>query len=293
MRYRIRHLTEYSYAEPMTQSYNLLHMTPRHLPGQRLLHTAIEIDPRPNDFRERTDYFGNPAAYFSVQGPHERLAVQATSEVEVDDVPGPELDLFVPVTVGQAQRQPQAQVLDVSEMCLDSPMVQTSAGLADYAAGELAAERPLIEAVAALVARIHADFAYEPGVTTVSTPLHEVLAQRRGVCQDFAHLAIGCLRSHGLAARYVSGYLETRPPPGQERLVGVDASHAWISVYVPPGGWVDFDPTNNQRARAGYITTAWGRDYGDVTPLKGVVFGGAKTQQLDVAVDVERLEANA
>lgn len=288
MNYRIHHLTEYHYAEPMTQSYNLAHMTPRHMPGQRLLHTEMEIHPQPNDCRECTDYFGNPAAYFSVQTRHSRLAVQATSEVEVDDASGPELDLFAPVTVGQARLQPQS--LEVSEMCLDSPMVQTSATLANYAATELAPERPLIEAVAGLVARIYQDFAYQPGVTTVSTPLHEVFAQRRGVCQDFAHLAIGCLRSHGLAARYVSGYLETQPPPGEERLVGVDASHAWLAVYVPPVGWIDFDPTNNQRARAGYITTAWGRDYGDVTPLKGVVFGRADTQQLKVAVHVERLE---
>jgi transglutaminase-like putative cysteine protease len=152
---------------------------------------------------------------------------------------------------------------------------------------------PLVDVVTDLTERIHADFAYDPGFTTVTTPLDEVLQYRRGVCQDFAHLAVGCVRSMGLAARYVSGYLETAPPPGTERLVGGDASHAWLSVFVPGWGWLDLDPTNDKIVGSDYVTTAWGRDYADVSPLKGIVFGGGDSHMLDVAVDVARIDAPA
>ena len=166
-------------------------------------------------------------------------------------------------------------------------MLSASADVRAYAVPSFPDERPLLESVADLTLRIHADFTYEPGTTTIATPLARVLAQRSGVCQDFAHVAIACLRSMGVAARYVSGYLETLPPPGTERLVGADASHAWFAVWDPEAGWLDFDPTNGDLALARHITTAWGRDYGDVTPMKGIIFGGGTSHTASVAVDVE------
>jgi transglutaminase-like putative cysteine protease len=174
---------------------------------------------------------------------------------------------------------------------LDSPLASTSAVLEEYARPSFPSGRPAIAAFQELATRIHHDFTYEPGSTTVRTTVDEVFAGRKGVCQDFAHLAIGCLRSMGLAGRYVSGYLETRPPPGRPRLVGADVSHAWASIFVSPVGWVDVDPTNDRLVDDHYVTTAWGRDYGDVPPLKGVIFTEATEHELEVMVDVERLES--
>ena len=179
-----------------------------------------------------------------------------------------------------------AETLDAVQFCLDSPLVRAEAALGEYAAGSFAPGRPLTDAVADLMARIHADFAYDPTATDVTTPPLDVLRRRRGVCQDFAHLAIGCLRSLGLAARYVSGYLETVPPPGQAKLAGADASHAWLQVYLPDVGWQDWDPTNNLQPTDRHVVTAWGRDYGDVPPLKGIIYGGGETHSIEVQVDV-------
>ncbi len=183
------------------------------------------------------------------------------------------------------------EMLDAREFCFESPLVSTARVVREYAEPSFPPGAPLVDAVTALTERIHADFVYDPGFTTVTTPLDEVLEHRRGVCQDFAHLAVGCVRSMGLAARYVSGYLETAPPPGVERLVGADASHAWLSVFVPGWGWLDLDPTNDKIVGSTYVTTAWGRDYADVSPLKGIVFGGGDFHTLDVAVDVARVDA--
>jgi transglutaminase-like putative cysteine protease len=174
-----------------------------------------------------------------------------------------------------------------------SRLVPASPDLADYALPSFGPGRPIVDAVVDLASRIHRDFIYEPGFTSVTTPLLDVLAYRRGVCQDFAHLAVGCVRSMGLAARYVSGYIETIPPEGHERLVGADASHAWFSVYVPGWGWVDVDPTNDQVVSDSYVTTAWGRDYWDVSPLRGSVEGGGTSHTMDVAVDVTRLTVDS
>ena len=178
-----------------------------------------------------------------------------------------------------------ADVIEATQFTLDSPMIKTDELLAEYAKGSFLPGRPLDEAVHDLMQRIYAEFKYDPEFSTIATPLTEVMKHRSGVCQDFAHLAIGCLRSRGLAARYVSGYIETAPPPGKERLIGADASHAWFSVFHPGFGWLDFDPTNNQLPTDRHITVAWGRDYADVTPLRGVAFGGGK-HKLKVAVDV-------
>ncbi|HET9257097.1 MAG TPA: transglutaminase family protein, partial [Pseudonocardiaceae bacterium] len=184
------------------------------------------------------------------------------------------------------QADPGDDALDARQFMLDSPLVRNSGDLAAYATESFPARRPLLEAVIDLASRIHHDFDYHPGATGVTTTIEEVLESRSGVCQDFAHVATGCLRSLGLAARYVSGYLETEPPPGQERLAGADASHAWVSVFVPGAGWVDIDPTNDQLVDDRYITTAWGRDYSDVPPLKGVIFTQAEDHDLRVTVDV-------
>jgi transglutaminase-like putative cysteine protease len=181
------------------------------------------------------------------------------------------------------------EIVDALQFCLDSPLAASSPDLASYGRTSFVPGRPVVEALADLAERIHGDFAYTPGATSVRTSAEEVLARRKGVCQDFAHLAIGCLRSLGMAARYVSGYLETDPPPGQPRLQGADVSHAWASLFVAGAGWVDIDPTNNQLVNDRYITTAWGRDYGDVPPLKGVIFTEGTTHDLEVIVDVVRI----
>jgi transglutaminase-like putative cysteine protease len=236
----------------------------------------------PAVMQEQTDFLGNRMHYFSIQTPHQQLIVTAVSDVEVK-----------PQDNTSLQSPPWESIRDnmdteARDFVLDSPFIAKDSAIAEYAEQSFTADRPLLEAAQDLTTRIFTEFTYDPHFTTIATPLSEVLEHRRGVCQDFAHLGIACVRAMGLPARYVSGYLETLPPPGQPKLQGVDASHAWLSVYVPQQGWIDFDPTNNQMTTEQYITTAWGRDYEDVTPLKGIVFGGGE-HQLDVSVDVERL----
>lgn len=291
MRYRITHTTTYEYAETVGQSYNEARLLPRFCPQQNLISARLEITPDEADYRVRQDFFGNQVAHFTIQKPHQTFVVTAVSEVHLLPQAG-QLDFAQGMTweaVRQALREDRSpQMLDARQYMLDSPFIAASAELAAYADASFPPSRPLVEAVHDLMQRIHRDFAFDPEFTTLATPLQTVLEHRRGVCQDFAHLAIGCLRSHGLAARYVSGYIETLPPPDAEKLVGADASHAWFSVYLPNVGWIDFDPTNNQVPSDRHITVAWGRDYGDVTPLKGVIFGG-KNHDLKVSVEVERL----
>jgi transglutaminase-like putative cysteine protease len=295
MNYRITHRTEYHYAEPVDTGYNEARLLPRAVPRQVAATSALEIHPRPSDCRERLDYFGNRVASFSIDQPHRSLVVTATSEVSVEPRSG-RLDLFEgeswETSRGMLMQSSDAESLLARDFALDSPLVAAEHGLADYAAASFPRGRSLLESVHDLMERIHREFRYDPEFTTLSTPLAKVLEHRRGVCQDFAHLAIGCIRSQGLAARYVSGYIETLPPPGKPRLVGADASHAWFSVFVPGGGWVDFDPTNNQVPETQHITVAWGRDYSDVTPLKGIIFGGGK-MSMKVSVDVLNLDMAA
>lgn len=293
MNYRVVHRTEYRYPDRVTQCHNEAHLRPRAAFYQQCTQSVIHIDPLPSDYRERHDYFGNPVSYFAIQIPHERLEVVVTSEIQVDDASG-QLAFYNGIpweAVRDRLRVSRlAEDLVSRQYLVDSPLVRGSDDLVDYARPSFAPGRAILDAVLDLVNRIYHDFTYDPGFTTISTPMDEVLRTRRGVCQDFAHLAIGCLRAVGLAARYVSGYLETLPPPGQERLTGADASHAWFSVYVPDVGWLDFDPTNNQMPLGQHITTAWGRDFSDVTPLKGVIFGGGMGHELNVSVDVQRLD---
>jgi transglutaminase-like putative cysteine protease len=312
MRYRITHSTVYDYSQAVGLCQNEARLQPRNFARQQCQSNRFEINPAPADFVERVDYFGNRVVYFAVQQVHTQLTVTSISEVQV--FPGAPLNsqaslpwetvrqqLQNPptsnVTTFQSQQQQQQQsqfsgneetASDLQQFRLDSPMVTTNDALTLYAQPSFQPNRPILAVVADLMARIFHDFTYDPSFTTIATPLSEVLHHRRGVCQDFAHLAIACLRAYGMAARYVSGYIETLTTPGMQRLVGADASHAWFSVYVPTLGWVDFDPTNNTLPNEQHITLAWGRDYSDVTPLKGIAFGGGQ-HSLSVSVDVLRL----
>jgi len=289
MKYRVVHHTRYDYSQAVVLAHNEARLQPRATAVQTCTATEVLIDPPPQQRAEHDDAFGNRVLYFALQEPHRQLAVTAISEVEI----GP------PVAVGDSPAWDTALQLLVEstvpetrlarQFRLDSPGAAASPAVRAYAAPSFRPGRPLLEAVADLSRRINREFTFDPESTSVTTPLSEVLAQRHGVCQDFAHLAIACLRAFGLPARYVSGYLETVPPPGQARLAGADASHAWFAVYVPDAGWVDFDPTNDLLPTDRHVTTAWGRDYSDVAPLKGVIFGGGP-HTLDVSVDMERLD---
>ena len=291
--YEITHRTDYLYEQDVTSSYGQLHLLPRDLPRQRTRRAEVRIDPLPEVYRERLDFFGNRAAYFALHQPHRDLTVTAVSVVEVDDGVQ-ELSLF-----GQRPWEAVRDTVnaggpeidyDVVQYVLDSPLVAVDAVYRDYASASFASGVSAVDAITSLCARIHSDFAYEPGSTSVTTPLHEVFAERRGVCQDFAHLAIACLRSQGLPARYVSGYLETDPPPGRPKLTGVDGSHAWLSVFLPDAGWIGVDPTNGQFVNGRYVVTAIGRDYSEVPPMNGVIYTEGTTKKLEVHVDVVALD---
>jgi transglutaminase-like putative cysteine protease len=289
MIYRIRHVTRYQYAEPVSLCYNRAHLLPRDSARQQCLSTQIRITPTPVYSVRREDFYSNLYYYFSIQEPHDSLEIDVTSQIRILQ-PTLNFDLDLGNSCARALELTDAAVdeetLLAREFRLDSPMVRSGDEIRAYAEPSFSPERPLLSAVRELTSRIYRDFKYDPGFSTVATPLHEVLEHRRGVCQDFAHLAIACLRSLGFAARYVSGYLETLPPPGQEKLIGSDASHAWFAVYSPGEGWFEFDPTNDNMPAEQHITTAIGRDYSDVTPLRGVIFDGGTQQQLDVSVDV-------
>jgi transglutaminase-like putative cysteine protease len=292
VKYRVTHTTAYRYAEDVSASYGQFHLLPRDLPGQHCERSEVVIDPRPDDYRERSDFFGNRMAYFEIGSAHRSLSVSTTSWVEV--AASARRDAVAAVSeagLAWEQARPRSLAagdLEGSEFLLDSPLVAASDDLADYGRSIFTDGRPMVEALTDLAVRVHDEFAYRPGATKVSTTAGEVLVQRQGVCQDFAHLVIGCLRSLGLAARYVSGYLETVPPPGRERLQGADVSHAWASVLVPGMGWIDVDPTNRHLVNEHYVVTAWGRDYSDVPPLKGVIFTEGTEHDLEVLVDVIR-----
>jgi transglutaminase-like putative cysteine protease len=300
-RYRVSHRTVYGYDAEVSASYGRAYLTPRDVPGQWTRDTTVEVSPTPGLLTPSEDFFGNTSMYVEVHVPHTRLTVTAISEVEVNrPVPAlASIDGWTWEQAGQAVlASPGSHAGDFGaspdpvqarEFLLPSPRAASSRQVREYAGEIFTPGRGVGEAVRDLVRAIHADFAYKPGVTTVSTPLTEVLKRREGVCQDFAHLAVACLRGVGLPARYVSGYLETQPPPGRARLQGADASHAWVSVLLPQLGWVDVDPTNDRQVDDDYVITAWGRDYSDVPPLRGVIFTESKKSTLDVAVDVIRL----
>ncbi|HBX36318.1 MAG TPA: transglutaminase [Pseudohongiella sp.] len=290
MRYQIRHLTRYDYSGQATLSHNEARVLPRNLPWQKCLNSEWQISPKPVRLRERTDFFGNRVAYFSTESVHDSLEVVVVSEVDVSARPAQ--DIFSTITwpdavsdVAQSHRTGNRECIDARLYVLESPFVRQQQTLQQYAEECFEDTSDLIQGLHVLNKRIFDEFTYDPGVTTTATPVHEVMAAKRGVCQDFAHLMIGCLRSLGLPARYVSGYMETLPPPGQEKLLGADATHAWIAAFIPGWGWLELDPTNGCLPDERYIVLGWGRDYADVTPLKGVMTGGGE-HELSVAVDV-------
>ena len=287
MTYRVTHTTSYTYSSAVSLCHNLTHLTPRHAPRQACLHSELQVDPVPALLKPQLDFFSNRATYFFVEQPHDKLTVTAVSLTEVMPYHPPPPGETPPWESVRDHLQTDftPSGLEARQFLFDSPYVRCHAELAAYAAPSFPPGRPLLAAVRELTERIHADFRYDSKATTVHTPLHEVFRLRRGVCQDFAHLQIACLRSLGLAARYVSGYLRTHSPPGQQRLRGADASHAWLSVYCLDFGWIDLDPTNNLIPSDTHILLAWGRDYDDVSPIKGVNLGGGR-HSVQVAVDV-------
>jgi len=292
MKYRLAHTTEYQYQQPTSLSYNEAWMTPRALPYQQIHSSTIKLNPKAAVRHSRKDIFGNEVAFFTVQQPHETFTITAASEVE-RTVPEFAKDKDCPKIsweeILNALNGLEEHWLEAKSFTLSSPLVLPSKELAAFAKKSFPKGRPFFEAAQDLSTRIYKNFEYKPDFTTIATPLQQVLDARKGVCQDFAHVAIGCLRSLGLPARYISGYIETLPPEGEEELVGAVASHAWFAVYVPDLGWVDFDPTNNKMAGEQHITVAWGRDYSDVPPLKGVIFNG-NPHELEVSVEMTRLE---
>jgi transglutaminase-like putative cysteine protease len=290
MRYRVTHETTYAYEEIVSIGHNEVRLEPRSTPRQRRPVTALAIEPKPAVIATELDYFGNPTTFFTVQEPHSRMVLTARSDLELAPARPPEQEPTLAWQELRAHLQADRSIaaLAAFEMAFPSALVPCAPEFAAYAAPSFPEGRAIFAAARELTRRIHEDFAYEPGATSVATPVHEVLERRRGVCQDFAHLALACLRSLGLPARYVSGYLHTRPAPGKARLVGADASHAWVSVYCGADGWIDFDPTNDLVATDQHVTLAWGRDYADVAPIKGVILGGGE-HTVEVAVDVEPL----
>ena len=290
-RYRVVHETRYSYQSVVSLSQQYLHMTPRSFAYQRTEAHAIVFEPPAEDGSEGPDYFGNLTRHIGISAPHSALMVRAESTVLLYARPALE-------RLGESLAWEQVRdgiTLEHSDAALEacrylyaSPHVSLSPDLAAYAMPSFALGRPLLEAALDFTERIFEDFEFDGGATDIATPLEQVLSGRRGVCQDFAQLMIGGLRSIGLPARYMSGYILTHPPEGEARLIGADASHAWVSVFCPRLGWVDFDPTNRCLVQDEHIVTGWGRDFSDVTPMRGIVLGGGE-QELVVSVTVTPL----
>ncbi|HEX4478892.1 MAG TPA: transglutaminase family protein [Polyangiaceae bacterium] len=288
MLYRVTHQTVYAYERRVLVSHNEARVTPRKTPSQAPLRTHLLIEPTPGEMVVDQDFFGNTLHFFSLEEPHDRLSVAAVSDVEVNRVEPPALAL-TPAWESVAnllRRDHTAYGLEALGYTYGSPFVPIVPDVLPYAMESFAKGRPVLDAALELTERIHRDFRYEQGTTSIATPIREVLRTRQGVCQDFAHVEIGMLRALGLSARYVSGYVRTHPPPGKPRLVGADASHAWVSLYCPGFGYVDLDPTNGVIPTDEHVTVAWGRDFGDVSPLRGVILGGGR-HTLSVSVDVE------
>jgi len=293
MIYKIVHRTTYRYRYPVSLGNHVACLKPRALAHQRLIGNALAIHPSPATLTERLDYFGNSLCFFTVQEPHRELVVETSSEVEMDraapNIAGLDANVAWEDVVKLLADECSQSVREASQFCFESPRIRIRPEFAAYALQSFSPGRPMVAALLDLTSRIHTDFRFDAKSTNVRTPTEEVFKKRRGVCQDFAHVQIACLRSLSLAARYVSGYLRTYPPPGKARLIGADASHAWVSAYCPGIGWVDVDPTNNVVPSDGHVTLAWGRDYGDVSPLRGLILGGG-AHTLKVGVDMEPLQ---
>jgi len=320
--YQIHHITDYTYEDAASLSYNEAHLLPRSIKtmlyNQQVTDAQIQIEPGWNDYSERQDFFGNRVIYYTVRQPHTQIAITASSRVRVDGQLGPVNQTRDPVTDANQASQPAAfwlwenadqtepwedvvlqmrgelcddqspEVLDAQQFCLPSPLIPVVDIVAEMANVHFWPRRPIVEATLSLMTAIFNEFDFVPDATDVTTPISEVMEKRQGVCQDFAQLMICALRCQGLAARYMSGYIESIPPAGEIKLEGSDASHAWCSLYVPKLGWIDFDPTNNLLPIEQHVILGWGRDFGDVTPIKGVYYGG-NNQTLNVSVDMKRM----
>jgi transglutaminase-like putative cysteine protease len=287
MDYSVRHRTTYRYLQDVAQSWHVAHLLLRQTPTQQVQESRVSLTPQASSRTVRSDWFGNACEWFFFDQVHNLLEVVAESRVRVDPAPerpaGESLAWEAVRRLLEEAAEPQAR--DAVQYMFDSPLTAFSADIAAYALESFTPGRPLLEAAIALMHRIHDEFRYDTTVTDATTPVDKVYAIRAGVCQDLAHAGIAAMRSIGLPARYVSGYLMTRPPPGKPRMVGADASHAWFSVFAPPFGWVDLDPTNAVIVGEGHVTAAWGRDYGDVAPVTGIILGG-HDHVVDVGVDV-------
>lgn len=293
-RYHVVHDTHYRYDSPVSLAQQLAHLWPRACAWQRCTAQALQVSPEPTQRRDEWDVFGNPLTRLAFERQHEQLRVVARLHIEVLPRSAPQLSVSpaweqVRDALSYTGKPLSSEHLQACRYRFESPYVRLKQRFVAFSASCFAPGRPLLAGSQALMEKIFSEFTFEAGATQVATPLEQVFERRRGVCQDFAHLMLACLRSRGLAARYVSGYLLTRPPPGQPRLVGADASHAWVSVFCPLQGWVDFDPTNNLLPALEHITLAWGRDFFDVSPLRGVILGGG-THDPQVQVTVMPLE---
>jgi len=287
MLYNVSHRTTYRYSYPVSVGEHVACLKPRSFSQNVVLQNTLRIHPAPTAYTERTDYFGNVLSFFTVEEPHKELIVEATSQVQVDRESrlssGPSLaweDSATPLAEDRS-----AEGLAAHQFQFASPRIRLNQQFRRYALESFTPGRPMAEALRELTSRINKDFRFDSKATNVRTTTEEVFEKRHGVCQDFAHVQIACLRSINVAARYVSGYLRTYPPPGKPRLVGADASHAWISAYSRGQGWLDMDPTNNVAPTDGHVTLAWGRDYSDVSPLRGLILGGGDNT-LKVEVDM-------
>jgi transglutaminase-like putative cysteine protease len=291
LKYKITHTTKYVYSEPVPVCHNQVHLAPRDLAHQKCTEFALLLNPPPPNRENRLDYFGNQVDYFSILEPHLGLTVTASSLIEVQPatVPAPKTTPAWEEVRDAVRKVVTRDDVQRLQFAYPSYHVPHLPELAEYAARSFPPNRPVLEAAVDLTRRLHQDFRYDPKATTITSSLSEVLEGRAGVCQDFAHLEIGCLRAIGLPARYVSGYLRTLPPPGKPRLIGADASHAWLALWCGSVGWVDLDPTNNTIPTVDHITLAWGRDYADVCPIQGVVIGGGQ-HLMSVSVDVATVD---
>jgi len=299
VRYHVLHETRYDYGSSVSLSQQQLHLSPRDFPWQQVESQRVDIDPPPGWRRDGFDAFGNPVVWVAFHAPHDHLLIRSAMTVAVTPHLPVDLERSLPWEalrdrLAYDAKPPRPEDLDAARFLFESAYVRVKNELADYAADCFPPATPVLVGARALMAKIFAEFEFDPEATTVSTPVMEVLEKKRGVCQDFAHLMIACLRALGLAARYVSGYLLTQPPPGRPRLVGADASHAWVAVYAPgfPGEWVHFDPTNNLLPDTEHITVACGRDFGDISPLRGTILGGGGHEP-EVAVTVTPLADEA
>ncbi len=289
MLYTITHTTTYLYHEQVSLCHNIAMLSPRDTDTQICQSSNIIISPLPEVLDTHIDFFGNKAIYFVVEQEHDTLSVTVTSVVEKK--PAPLYNAFPTASwesVRELLQSSSGNYINEKQFIAATDITAPTTAITDYAVESFTPGQSLYRAVYNLMQRIYSDFKFTPGFTTISTPLSTVLKERKGVCQDFAHLGIACMHAMGLPARYISGYIETVAPEGKEKLTGVDASHAWFAVFIPGMGWVDFDPTNNKIPDEQYITVGWGRDYFDIVPLKGVIMS-SNTHEMKVAVDVRRM----